>query len=481
MTYVSRHVPWKHQREALDRMAGREAFALLMAMRTGKTKTLLDDWGRMVTNGDCDDLLVIAPGGVYRTWEKAVDDHLPESLRTRVLVHTWKAGANSQGAKRELEAFLLVEDQPRILLINIEALSNVERARALCLEFAEQRRCMVAIDESTAIKNPSAKRTKFILRELKPRANWRRILSGLPTPKSPLDLYSQFDFLDSSILGFKTFAGFKARYAITKLIPVGGRNIPIVVGFRPETNSELGEYIAQHSCRVLLEDCYDLPPKMYSVREVEMTDEQRTIYNEIKEFATASLGDSGHVTATQVITQILRLHQVLCGHVGNEEGEFVEIPEHRTRSLIDLLAEHDGKGIIWCSYDADVRKVSAAIEKEFGPTARFWGGNRTTREEEEHRFLNDPECRYIVATAAAGGRGRTWTVADLVVYYSNTADLEHRSQSEERAQGVDKIRSVSYVDLVVPGTVDEKMLKTLRRKITMAAAIHGDNWREWVV
>jgi SNF2 family DNA or RNA helicase len=113
--------------------------------------------------------------------------------------------------------------------------------------------------------------------------------------------------------------------------------------------------------------------------------------------------------------------------------------------------------------------------------ARFWGGNRDTREDEERRFLNDPQCQYMVATAAAGGRGRTWTVADLVVYYSNTADLEHRSQSEERAQGVDKVNSVLYVDLIAPGTVDEKMLSTLRRKINMAAAITSDTWREWVI
>src|ERR1041385_8731441 len=99
MTYVSKHVPWKHQKQALDKMDGRQAFALLMAMRTGKTKTLLDDWGRLEAKGLCEDLLVVAPGGVYRTWERAIEDHLPEELKFRVRIHTWAAGDTGKVAK----------------------------------------------------------------------------------------------------------------------------------------------------------------------------------------------------------------------------------------------------------------------------------------------------------------------------------------------------------------------------------------------
>lgn len=478
-TYISARTPWAHQQKALDKMAGKEAFALLMAMRTGKTKTLLDDFGRLEAQGLCQDLLVIAPAGVYRTWEKAVAEHLGEDLGTRTILHTWSAKAGTTQT-RALERFLQNNQRPRILLANIEALSNVQRARAVCLEFLSQRPAMLAIDESTTIKNHAAKRTKFITKELKPLANWRRILSGLPTPKSPMDLYSQFEFLDPGILRCKSYYGFRARYAIMKSMIFGGRAVPMIVGFRD--TDQLQRLIEPHSFRVTLEDCYDLPPKIYTMREVPLTDEQQKAYKEIKEYATTKLGE-GHVTATIVIAQILRMHQVLCGHVGLEDGTHVEIPEHRTATLLELLGEHEGKGIIWCSYDADVRKVADAIASEYGveAVARFWGGNRASREDEEAKFLNNPACRYMVATAAAGGRGRTWTVADLVVYYSNTADLEHRSQSEERAQGVDKVRSVLYVDLVAPGTVDEKMLHTLRNKINMAATINGDNYKEWLI
>lgn len=479
MMYTPKYKPYKHQQEALNLLEGKKAFALLMAMRCGKSKTLLDDFGRLEDEGKVSDLLVIAPAGVYRTWETAIKDHVSDALLSRLKVHVWSASANKK-QQDELNCFMNSLDHPRILLINIEALSAVKRAKDLAMQFLSQRKSMCVVDESTGIKNPQAERTKFIVQKLGPLAEYRRILSGLPTPQSPLDIYSQFQFLDPKLLGFNSFYSFRARYALMKEIPYGGRRVPIVVGYRDV--EDLRRRIEPHSYRVRLEDCYDLPQKVYMFREVELTDEQKRVYKEIKNYASSALETGGFVTATQVITQILRMHQVLCGHVKDEQGNVHEIPELRSKALIDLLHEYDGKAIIWCSYDADVRKVSQKLEEAFKiPVARFWGGNRDTREEEEKKFLNDPECRFMVATAAAGGRGRTWLVADLVIYYSNTSDLEHRSQSEERAQAVGKEKSVAYVDLIVPGTVDEKIIKALRKKINIAATINGDNYREWLI
>ena len=87
----------------------------------------------------------------------------------------------------------------------------------------------------------------------------------------------------------------------------------------------------------------------------------------------------------------------------------------------------------------------------------------------------------MVATPSAGGKGRTWDNADLVIYYSSDYNLENRDQSEMRVQGVEKKRGVEYVDLIVPGTVEMKILKALREKMDLAAAITGDNWKEWLI
>lgn len=475
MTYISKRLPRVKQKEALTRIAGQKVFALLMAMRTGKSKVILDDWGAL--SDHVPSLLIMAPAGVYRTWETAIR----EDLGMAASVFTWSSGGSTlTRAKTALAAFLEASG-PRVLLMNVEALSSVKKARDLAAAFLSSGPAMAVVDESVVIKNPSSRRTKFIVNTLAPLAEYKRILSGLPTPRSPLDLYSQFEFLDWRILGFRSYYSFKARYAILKPMLFGGRRVQLVVGYRDV--DRLQALIAPYSFRCLLEDCYDLPASDYSIREVELTEEQRTIYNSLRAFATAQLANEKYITTTIVITQIMRLHQILCGYAVDEEGVMHEVPEKRTAELLSLLADYDGKAVVWCSYDANIKKVTSALEKEYGPgsVARFWGGNPSTREEEEKAFKYDPKCRFMVATASAGGRGRTWDVANLVVYYSNTYDLDHRSQSEERVKAVGKTTQIAYIDLVAKGTVDEKIIKALRNKINMAATITGDAWREWLV
>lgn len=478
LSYVPKRKPWKHQAEALAKLKDQPAFALFMAMRTGKTKTTLDDWGRLQSEGRCNDLMVIAPGGVYKTWLAAIDDHLPDELLGKILVHCWQSGASSNELKK-LEYFLNESKKPRIFLVNIEALSSVKLAREVSKRFLKN--AMLVIDESTSIKNPKAKRTIFINSELSKLAKYRRILTGLPTPRSPLDLYSQFEFLNPSILNCRSYYAFRTRYAIVRNATFAGRTVPVVVGFK--NIDYLNNLISPYTFRATLEDCYDLPAKIYMRRNVQLTDEQKRLYSEMKKYATTQLASMEHVTATVVITQILRLHQILCGHIKDEQGVFHEIAENRTSSLVEFLEEYDGSAIIWCSYDADIHKIEKALKKEYGESsvARFWGGNIKTREAEEKNYLNDPACRFMIATPAAGGRGRTWLKADMVIYYSSTNNLEHRAQSEERAQGVSKKNSVVYVDLLTEGTVEEKIIKSLREKIDLAAMITGDDYQEWLI
>jgi SNF2 family DNA or RNA helicase len=474
-------------------MQWKVAFALLMAMRTGKTKVLLDDFGRLELAGMCSDLLVIAPAGVYLTWIDAIKQHLSVDLLSRVRVQAWASGANAR-QRRQLENFLEDHSRPRILLVNVEALSTVQLARDTCERFLDtSRRRMIAIDESTVIKQEEAKRTEYIIDKLSKKSDWRRILTGLATPKNPLDLFAQFRFLDPDILRFSNFIAFRARYAITKPVTIGvdefydkvakqwrykEKKVAQIVAWRHE--DELRALIEPHSFRVPFRPKI---PSTYSFRDVALTKEQARIYKELKDQATAEIEDKQFVSATTVITQMLRLHQVVCGHVKDEEGNEHELPENKTRQLLEILEDYDGKAIIWCCYDFDIRRVSAAIANRFGPrsVARFWGGNRDTREAEEHEFKTNPECRFEVATQSAGGRGRTWDGADLVIYHSSTNNLEYREQSEQRPHGVDKERQVDYIDLVARDTVEWKILEALRKKIDLATVINGDTYKEWLI
>jgi Superfamily II DNA/RNA helicases, SNF2 family len=214
-----------------------------------------------------------------------------------------------------------------------------------------------------------------------------------------------------------------------------------------------------------------------------MTKEQERLYAEMRDEMTTQLESGAYVTATVVIAQMVRLHQILCGYVGDEVGVRHEVSENRTGELLQLLDDYAGKAVVWCAYGHSINLVSETLRREYGAdsVAHFWGGNERTRESEEKRFKTDPACRWLVATAAARGRGRTWDVADLVVYHSNTDDLDHRMQSEERVHAIGKTTPVTYVDLMVPGTVDEKIIHALRNKLNLSAVITGDNYREWLV
>lgn len=477
---------WPEQEEALRRMEGREYFALFMAMRTGKTLPTLMDFARLEAAGQALDLFILAPAGVYRTWHAALDQ-LPPSLKNRMGVHLWRSGAGP-GDMRRLETFLREPTGPRCLIMNIEALSRVGRAQGTALSFCRYRANKVycVIDESTVIKNKS-ERTKFVNRKLQPLTKYRRILSGLPTPKSPLDIYHQAEFLQPGLLGFDNLIAFTQWAAHTEKRDFGGRWLTTIVnkekgvnGFKPYAIEQIRKMLEPHSYRVEFRP--NVPPT-YSVREVELTDEQRRVYNELKEFATARLNAEAHVTATVVIAQITRLHQIVMGHVLDENNEEHLLPENRTAALLNELEDYGGKAVIWFAYVGDLERASVVLEKEYGDgsTARFYGNNLATREDDERRFKTEPQCRFMLATAGAGGRGRTWDNADRVIYHSSTDDLEKRDQSEQRAQSRNKVVGVDYVDLICRDTVEEKILHALRNKINMATTINGDNYREWLV
>lgn len=488
MKYRPRTKPMSHQAEALRRIASApddgEAFALLMEMGTGKSKVVLDEFGRDAASGGPQDLLVIAPSGSYRNWWREggeLDVHLAEDFRERLVDVGWRSGGGGRELKTRIEAMLRVRDRPRALFVNIEALSSVERARDLCAEFVSQRLCTVAIDESTRIKNHKAKRTKFILGALGSEAARRRILTGMVAPRAPLDLYAQFEFLNWRILGHKSYYSFRNRYAVMVRKDFGGRKFDMVVGYK--NVDELQGLIAPYSYRVLKEDCLDLDPKTYATREVEQTDDQRRMYEELRHWATTAVGESSYVTTTSVITLIMRLQQINCGHVVDEQGQTHDVAERRTAALLEVLEEHDGKAIVWIPWDRTIRKVADVLRKEFGErsVAMYWGGNRGTRAEEEARWKRDPECRFMLASQGAGGIGNNWTEASLVVYYGNTYDLEQRYQSEDRAHRKGQTNRVTYVDLVCPGTVDDRILAALRKKIDMTTMISGEQYREWLI
>lgn len=484
MTFQPALPDWAHQAEARRRMWMQRYYALFMEMGTGKTKPIVDEWWDLYEAGEIDAVVVEARKGSYMNWVRTEIELFsgPKRWEEKAVVRYWKPGGGNKTEQAGLMQLLESGPWLPILVINTEALSTGDKAyKFVSLFMRQHKRVYWALDESTSIKNPEAARTKNTI-DLSREAAFRRIMTGLPSPKTPMDLYSQAEFLWPGLLGQSWYA-FRARYAKLREMRLPGRPRPIVVidGFK--NLDELQDRTKPWSYRVTKDECLDLPPKVYMRRDVELTSEQARIYNEMKEFAIAELAGGGTISSSSVITRMIRLQQVTCGHVMDDTGEVRDVDSNRISILMDVLEEASGKVIIWSRFRPDVTKIVAAITEEYGADSvvQFHGGNSSTRHIDSERFQKDERVRYMVATYA-GGHGNTWTAADTVIYYSNSFNLEERMQSEDRAHRAGQTADrVTYVDLVSPGTFDEKVLAALREKIDLASAITGDNYREWLI
>jgi len=380
--------------------------------------------------------------------------------------------------QEKLESLFEVETALHILVMNVEAFST-EKGVKFAYKFLASHKTLMAIDESTTIKTPTAKRTKNII-TLGKHAKYRRIMTGSPVTKNPLDLYTQCEYLDPFLLNFHSYYAFRNRYAEMTTMNARGRSIQVVKEFRHL--GELSESLQPFSYRVLKEDCLDLPPKNFTKRHIILTKEQRKIYDQMKKHALAIL--NGKVTTTMtVLTQLMRLHQITCGHFTADDGSTQLIPNNRITELMSILEETEGKAIIWANYQRDVNQIIEAIVKEYGPgsVVDYYGLTpQEDRQDNIRKFQNNSKCRFIVGTPQTGGYGITLTQANTVIYYSNGYDLEKRLQSEDRAHRIGQKKNVTYVDIICEDTIDEKIVKALRDKINIASEVLGEDLKEWI-
>ena len=476
MNYKFKTKPFKHQLTALEKSWNKETYAYFMEMGTGKTKVLIDNMSMLYDKGKIDGGLIVAPKGVIKTWyEQELPTHLPEHIENVTVL--WQSNITKK-QQEKLESLFEIETALHILIMNVEAFST-EKGVKFASKFLNSHKTLMAIDESTTIKTPTAKRTKNII-GIGKIAKYRRIMTGSPVTKNPLDLYTQCEFLDPYLLDFTSYYAFRNRYAEMKTMHIRGRSIQVVDEFK--NLSELSESLNAFSYRVLKEDCLDLPPKNWTKRHIVLTADQRKVYDQMKKQAIAIL--NGKVTSTMtVLTQLMRLHQITCGHFTADDGSTQLIKNNRITELMNILGEMNGKAIIWANYQKDVNEIIKNIIKEYGPgsVVDYYGLTpQDERQDNIRKFQNGSECRFLVGTPQTGGYGITLTKANTVIYYSNGYDLEKRLQSEDRAHRIGQKKTVTYVDLICEDTVDEKIVKALRDKINIASEVLGEELKDWI-
>ena len=477
MFYKFKTKPYAHQLKTLKMSWDKKAFAYFMEMGTGKSKVLIDNAAMLYDKGHINGLLIIAPKGVYKNWyDQEVPTHLPNHIYKKVVL--WKSSDKSEKQKKLLNTLFETGLDLHILIMNVEALST-KNGVDFAARFINSHKTMMAVDESTTIKNPEAKRTKNIV-SLGVEAKYKRILTGSPVTKSPLDLYKQCEFLDPWLLDHNSYYSFRTRYAVMKTANFGGRSVQIVVGYR--NLGELSDKLKNFSYRVLKDDCLDLPKKTFMKRVVQLTPDQYKVYQQMKKEALAILNGK-MITTANALTQLMRLQQITCGHFKADDGTIQEIKSNRIDELINVLCEIEGKAVIWAHWQSDVKQIIKAIVNEFGEDSFVDYYGLTPHDERQKnikRFQEDDKCRFFIGTPQTGGYGITLTAASNMVYYSNGYDLEKRQQSEARIDRIGQKKPMTYIDIICEDTVDDRIVKALRKKVNIASQVMGEELKAWI-
>ena len=477
-TYPFKNKPFVHQQVYLQRFWEYPVAALFADMGTGKSFMLINNVAMLYDKGRLNGFLIVAPKGVYRNWfDTEIPKHLPSHVVYRMAL--WSSSPRKAEQKALDELFTVTEDL-KILVMNIEAFSTA-KGTAYARRFLLVHNAMMAVDESTTIKTPGSARSKNT-EKVGRGARFRRILTGSPVTKSPMDLYQQCAFLSDNCLDVSSYYVFQARYAVTVERQLNTHTFKQIVGYR--RLDELKEKLDRFAFRVKKEECLDLPDKLYVKREVDLTPEQQKAYNEMRTLALAQVS-GGLVSTVNALTQLMRMHQIVCGHVKLDDGTVVDLPNKRLDELLSVVEETDGKLIIWANYRHDIEAIKLALSKEYGMNAvgMYYGDtDMDERKRVLEEFQNpDSGMRFFVGNPSTGGYGLTLTAASTMVYYSNSFDLEKRLQSEDRAHRIGQTKNVTYIDLIAVGTVDEKIVKALRAKIDIATQVLGEELKTWLI
>lgn len=513
--------PRKHQVECFNFIKNKDFFALFMDMGTGKSKVILMKLSYLIDKGEVDKAIIILPNYLKYSWE---EDHFQEHFDKPYKTFVYEGNITSQKGKEKFNTFCQTKDKCRVFVVNVEAFQSENIDKWVKL-FLDDHKCMVVIDESIVIKNPKAKRTIKIVKGFS-KLKHKAILSGTPTPNSPNDLYSQFDFLKSlffrcsyfqfmhkhtlltqqktstnkrynAILTEDEYALIKRKLKVQNILTadyIGELAIRYNISeaniirihkmdkYTPYKDlDKLYESISTVTFRVLKEDCLDLPDKVYEKITVELNADQKRMYKELtKDFFTI-LGDS-QLTVSNSLSLLMRLRMITGGvfpyydmkKINFDDLENFNPNKHKAikridnnpkiKAVIDDIANSplETSIIIWSNFVETIKWLHEEISKEY--TCEMYFGETKDRPEVIERFKNKT-IKVLIINPATGGMGLNLQVSNLHYFFDNSERADFRTQAEDRSHRDGQTNKVVYKDVIARGTVDEKIVTLLKNKI----------------
>lgn len=492
--YKFKHHPYAHQYRILKESWDKKGWAWFLGTGTGKSKLTIDNMCMLFLTGEIDAAIIMAKKGEYDCWAlEHIPTHMPDGVEYEVfLFSSFENLYVTRANVKRREDFLKYKPNVlRIMVFNVEAM--IGKGASVMDTFIKS--CVKgffgAIDESTCIKNHTSKRSKEVYLRMA-KAKYRRVMTGTPVPKGPLDCWGQLIALGPKPLGFASYYAFRGTYANFVKQYFGTRSFMTLDPKEPYKNLEdLGRKLSITSHQLNKEDCLDLPPKVYHKRYIQLTPEQTKLYRQMKEEAILQIEGYDSIEVTNALAMIVKLHQIVCGQLKLEEKDstggdkYISIPHNRFIAVHDILEDYDGKCIIWAGYRQTLTDIYKEMQDAYGveSVARVYGGvDEEERLDGITRFKDatHKKTRFMVANPQSAGYGHTWVAAKRTIYYANSYNLELRLQSEDRNHRIGQDESVDIFDLMCPGTVEERIVEVLRDKKRIEDLILSRTFREWL-
>lgn len=451
---------WKHQADTLDRFAYLNEAALLHEMGTGKTTSAIA-WLRAKYNQNRSVVptLIVSPVATLYNWLEEIQRNAPEKV--------FESSVVLEGSARK-RLDIIKDSEAKIYITNPEALDMADVASALR---DKTRNGAFVGDEAHRFKNHKSKRLGVLL-SITDFCRYRMILTGTPILNSYLDLWALWRILDRGETFGMNFFVFRERYFRDANIAWKGKPkyFPNYVP-KPGIDADISKMIDTKASRLKKADCLTLPPLLRMIEKVELSAEQRKVYTQMENELIAEVRE-GACVATNALTRVLRMLQILTGYVqveteSNEKLAVLLKSNPRLQRLSELLEEltPSAKVIVWCNFQENYRAIARVLQDQGIAFAELTGQTKD-RQAEIVRFQTDPSCRVIISNPQAGGVGVNLTAASYAIYYSRGYSLGDRLQSEARCHrgGSEIHEKITLIDLVAPNTLDEDVLAALLRK-----------------
>ena len=470
-----------HQKAAVTKalpVLKREGFfGLLMDMGTGKTITTIDIVERLARDGLVDCFVIVVPAIGTDTWMKEV----PKAGDFPTLPLEWDGQKASTQKYQKLFASVL--GQFPIYIVNVEAFSSDNRHLREALDRLFQKKVFLTLDESSVIKSSVAIRTKSLIK-LAQRAKFRTILTGTEISGHLSDLFTQFEFLSKGF--WKRACGITTSFIFQKVFEIvvkgyrnDGATFDDVVKYEDMTDvqkkiydrnlSEVYRIIDPYVYRIRKEECYDLPPKIYTKIEFDLSKKERTVYDEMKEELMTILDDEVYTSPNQAVA-FLRSRMITGGWLSKDAGPVEEVPS-KVRALLQHVELHDRQAIIGCSFTHEVDFIAKALSK-YGAVSKFYGSNTATRDQDKQDFI-EGKTRFFVCNVSAASKSLNLQHCDLVYRFTRTLSPIDESQFEDRVYRDGQTRSPQYIDLVATKSVDTRVANIISGNVNLREKFQG--------